>query len=52
MNREFREPTTDIITKAAFGISYAQGLKVFEEQEELQKYYAAAHTDIIIPGSQ
>ncbi|KAM3688234.1 hypothetical protein ACJW31_10G135500 [Castanea mollissima] len=52
MNREFRELAADIIAQTAFGSSYAQGLEVFEAQEELQKYCAAAHTDIFIPGSQ
>ncbi|KAL4603961.1 hypothetical protein ACB092_10G161200 [Castanea dentata] len=52
MKREFRELAADIIAQTAFGSSYAQGLEVFEAQEELQKYCAAAHTDIFIPGSQ
>ncbi|KAK4559557.1 hypothetical protein RGQ29_008682 [Quercus rubra] len=52
MNGEFKELTADIIAHTAFGSSYAQGREVFEAQVELQKYCAATHTDIFIPGSQ
>ncbi|XVF33010.1 hypothetical protein REPUB_Repub17cG0131600 [Reevesia pubescens] len=52
INGEFQKLTADIIARTAFGSSYIHGKEAFKAQGELQRWSAASHVNLFIPGSQ